>query len=455
MRYPNDTIAAIATAPGEAGISIVRLSGEKALSIADDLYRGWGPRPSSLPGGRFVRGSACAPGGLSHPIDQVVLLVFRAPRSYTGEDVVELQGHGGRVCAQRLLRAALDAGARLAEPGEFTQRAFLNRRIDLLQAEAVADLIRSGSERAARAALEQLEGTLSRTFETVYADLLRIGAEVEACLDFAEEELPVMAASALRERIAGVIGQLLDLLSTAPEGRILREGARVVISGIPNVGKSTLLNVLVGKERAIVSRHPGTTRDTIEEHFVLEGFPLRVIDTAGLRSSACEIEREGVRRARMELGQADLTLFVVDASKRLSAEEEQVMQGAGSRLVVVCNKCDLGVRLTFDTPPVHTVVRCSLLNGTGLAELRQAILSTLALSPETPPHAAISERHRHIVQYALNKMNETSRLMKDEQTWVLAANTIRDTMQSLGEITGKTYSKSLANAIFSRFCIGK
>jgi len=289
-----DTIAAIATAPGEGAIAIVRLTGPASHAIADHIFKGKGAPPSRRPGQSFLHGSIISTNGMA---DEVILLIYRAPHSYTREDAIEIQGHGGFAAAKRILRAVLEAGARMAEPGEFTKRAFLSGRIDLLQAEAVLDLIRARSDRAADAALEQLTGSLSKDFDELYDHTLALAANLEATLDFSEDELPESVMLDVITRRHDVESEFKSLLDSWDEGHLLREGALVVISGKPNVGKSTLLNALVGKDRAIVNPMAGTTRDTIEEQLVISGFMVRIIDTAGLRESPCEIEKEGVSRA--------------------------------------------------------------------------------------------------------------------------------------------------------------
>ena len=278
-------------------------------------------------------------------IDEVIILIMRAPRSYTGEDVVEIQGHGGHVVARRILRRVLDGGARLAEPGEFTQRAFLNGRMDLLQAEAVLDLVRAKSDRAAVAALEQLEGSLSSRFNQVYDQLLAAATDVEASLDFPDDELPQTDTQEIIAHLRTAREEMAQLMTGWDEGHILRDGATVVISGKPNVGKSTLMNTLLGRDRSIVSPIPGTTRDTIEEGLILDGFPVRMVDTAGLRETDCVVEKEGVRRTVMQMERADLHLHMLDASRPMDEQDRaQVESLDADRCIIVLNKVDLGTK---------------------------------------------------------------------------------------------------------------
>lgn len=452
-----ETIAAIATGSGEAGIAIVRVSGPESLQIADALFRGRDGPPSGWSGGTFRRG-VLHRGDREGDVDEVVLLVFRSPHSYTREDVVEIQGHGGRVAARRILNAVLSAGARPAEPGEFTKRAFLNGRIDLLQAEAVADLIGARSERAAAAALEQLEGRLSAVVEGIYDDVVIVAAEIEAGLDFDEGEVPGLVTAGVCARIGGIVGRLETVLATWEEGHLLREGAKVVIAGLPNVGKSSLLNCLLGRNRAIVSAAPGTTRDTIEESLVIDGVVLRLVDTAGLRDADCDAEREGVSRAQESMRGADLTVYVLDGSVQLSAENRAGLGGLRSdRVLVAVNKMDLGRRVTEGELAGWQVVSCCCLTGEGVSRVLTALKNRFTVDSSVPPHAAISERHRQSVQNSLNYLNKAQELLERRmpEEEVLAAAEVRAAVEALGAITGRAYTDELLEAVFSRFCIGK
>ncbi len=457
----NDTIAAIATAPGEAGIAIVRVSGDAALQIADAVFRCAGMKPSDRPGQSFVHGFVHAPGSdadAAADVDEAILLIYRAPRSYTREDVIEIQGHGGATSARRILRAVLDAGARMAEPGEFTRRAFLSGRIDLLQAEAVMDIIRARSDRAAHAAMEQLEGSLSATFIDIYDRLLSVAGDLEATLDFGEDELPAATMRTLRSQLEDIRTDLAKLLAGWEEGHLLREGALVVISGCPNVGKSTLLNALLGSERAIVTHTPGTTRDTLEEQLVLSGIPVRLVDTAGLRETDCDIEQEGIRRTHEQLGRADINLWVVDVSAELSEEErEHISARDPQRCIVVLNKCDIGKMLSPNAFGELSTVTCSLMNGRGVDALRSAILEKLGIAGPVTANATISERHRAIVQDVLNALNDVVDMVDlgQEDLTVMASSSVRMALESIGEITGRTYHADLLDNVFSRFCVGK
>ncbi len=452
--YEPDTIAAIATPPGEGGVGIVRISGPEVWVIADTIFTALDKTPvSELEHGRFVYGKVLdSKGG---EIDTGLALVMRAPRSYTCEDVVEIQGHGGAVGMRRILRRALEAGARMAEPGEFTKRAFLNGRIDLVQAEGIFDLIRARSDRAASAAMEQMEGKLSNQFNAIYDAFLEVAANLETTLDFVEDELPDDVFAGIADLLDRTFRSLDELLDTWDEGRLLREGARVVILGRPNAGKSTLLNALLGFNRAIVSSTAGTTRDTIEEGFVLDGIPLRITDTAGLRETDCEIEAEGIRRAEAHGQEAHLSVYLVDASQPLHEEDRVRLDKLHpDKSIVVLNKVDQGRRIEG----VSGVEAC-LIAGTGVEELKRAMADALEKGADlhTPPHAVISERHRQLLVKAHSEAKQARTFLNEnvEANAVLASEHLRSALEYLGQVTGRVYHEELLDNIFSRFCIGK
>lgn len=451
----HDTIAALATAPGEGAIAIVRLSGPASLPIADALFRCKGAPPSQRASHTFVHGAMVDRQGVA---DEVILLIYRAPASYTREDVVEIQGHGGAMAAQRVLRAVLEAGARLAEPGEFTKRAFLNGRIDLLQAEAVMDLIRARSERSAHSALEQLDGEVSRRFTQIYNHLLESAGIVESALDFPEDELPPYSGDELQQRLASVQAEVGTLIESWGEGHLLREGASIVIMGRPNAGKSTLMNALLGRSRAIVTPHPGTTRDTIEEQLVINGYMVTLVDTAGLRDPGCEIEREGIRRAHEKRSHADLVIYVIDGSHDDHTEDEHELENLeSSKTIIVLNKCDTSSNET--NSPLATIqsfIRLSAITGVGLYRLREAIIHRLASLSPTPHRVTISERHRTQLVRASQEIDKAkASLHSSTPDHVLASAHIRTALEELGIVTGRIYHDELLDNIFSRFCIGK
>jgi tRNA modification GTPase len=464
-----DTIAAIATAEGPAGLAVVRISGPEAWLVAGRVARVDGAPLSGRAAGTFVRAAFVDPGSNS-AIDDGVVLLFRAPASYTGEDVVELQGHGGPVLPRAVLRAVLGAGARMAGPGEFTRRAFLNGRIDLAQAEAVMDLVRAQSDRAAQAARAQLAGGVSREVDACCEELLTVRADVAAQLDFEEGALSGEIRDDARARVARLGEAVGRLLATQREGQLLRQGALVVIGGCPNAGKSSLLNALLKSDRAIVSTYPGTTRDVLEESVVLQGIPLRVMDTAGLREAEHPVEQEGVARAHRALQAADLVIYVVDASRPLSGQHPhllaQALGQAGAPLLVALNKNDLPQCVTDDevrqalrsagVAATEPFLSLCARNGDGLAALQQAIVARLGVDLHAPAHAAVSERHAaELVQAreALTRAREC--LAQGDARLVLAAGELDAAAAALGRITGRVRTDELLDAVFSRFCVGK
>ncbi|MDK2857615.1 MAG: tRNA modification GTPase [Verrucomicrobiota bacterium] len=452
-----DTIAAIATPPGEGGVGIVRISGSGVWRIADEIFQG-PEKPSAAKGGTFFFGKIVAADGTV--IDEGLCLIFRSPRSYTGEDTIEIQGHGGSIVLKKILRRCLEAGARMAEPGEFTKRAFLKGKMDLVQAEAVADLIHAQSDRAANAALEQLEGGLSKKFNRLYDGLVETAADIETTLDFIEDELPDDVFPNLGKKLDESFQTLEELLATWDEGRLLREGARVVIMGRPNAGKSTLFNALLGQDRAIVTDIPGTTRDIIEESLVLDGVPLRVLDTAGLRETDCLIEQEGIRRARAHSASADIAVYLIDCSQPFSHDDgEHLAKLNSKRTVVVLNKVDIrhsGFKFEIsDFQPVET----SLVDAGGVDAVKASIAVKLeaGVNLTAPVHAVISERHRNLLETARAELILARERIANggEEAAAPAADHLRTALEALGEVTGRVYHNELLNNIFSRFCIGK
>lgn len=440
-----DTIAALATAPGRGGVAVVRVSGPAAFRIASALT---GRTVDAAHAGRFFHAAFRAPGGTG-PLDDGLVLVFAAPRSYTGEDVVELQGHGGSLAPRRVLEACLAAGARLARRGEFTERAFLNGRLDLGAAEAVLDLIDARTERAADDAAARLGGAASRALEALYAAALDVSSRLEHALDFSEEELPPDFADTLRAALGGLRAAVERKLSTAREGHILREGARVVLAGAPNAGKSSLLNALLGTRRAIVSEAAGTTRDAIEEWVEIGGWPVRLIDTAGLRAASDAVEAEGVARATALIDAADLVLRLVPCA---DAVDGQSVAGGGTELRV-WSKCDQ----VPDGSAPRGGVRVSAVTGEGLPELRTAIAARLAeraAKSAEETGADVTTRQKECLLAAQTALARADDALAGTD-WVVAANELRGAAEALGRMLGKVYSDDLLDALFSRFCVGK
>ncbi|HTL56516.1 MAG TPA: tRNA uridine-5-carboxymethylaminomethyl(34) synthesis GTPase MnmE [Candidatus Limnocylindrales bacterium] len=454
----DDTIAAIATPLGEAGLAIIRLSGPAALEIADRCFQ-----PAAKPG---IKPSAATShtihfGHIVHKgqiVDEVLLSVMHAPRTFTREHAIEITCHGGMLPAKLVLEAVLISGARLAEPGEFTRRAFLNGRLDLAQAEAVADLIHSRTELALRAANEQLAGKLSRRINELRDQALKILAHVEAHIDFPEEDIAPATRAQLVARLEDSIRYMDDLLRTADEGQILRRGIRAAIVGRPNAGKSSLLNQLLGRDRAIVSAIPGTTRDTIEETANIRGLPVIFIDTAGLREARDEIELEGIRRGRESLSNAEFILHVFDASESfIAADQTFLTEFATKKRILVRNKIDLQSKLEIPALLNTSVVDVCCLTGQGIEQLKEAIKG-LAWSGELRAEmleVMINSRHQDALQRARAALLRTVEALRREETLELVALDLRIGINAIGEIVGKTTTEDLLDVIFSQFCIGK
>jgi len=452
-----DTIVAPATPPGEGGIAILRLSGPRAEAVLDAVFRGR-VAASAMASHRLYHGRLCRADGTA--LDDVLAVLMRTPRSYTGEDVAEIHCHGGSC----LLRAALDlclaAGARLARPGEFTQRAFLNGRLDLAQAEAVAALIAARSEQAARAALAQLDGRLSNLLHRFTADLRDLLTLIEAHIDFPDDDLGGLDLIAVDERAAVIRAAMNRLLATFDTGRALRDGVSVLILGRPNVGKSSLLNALLGEARAIVTEIPGTTRDTVEEHLVLGGIPLRLVDTAGVRDTVDPIELEGVRRARDKVAAADLVLLLVDSSQPLSAEDRMAMALAPpERTLLVRNKCDLPVGTeAADLAGFQRQVTVSAKHGHGMTDLEAAVVDFFSggASAALEEGVVLTERrHREALADALVAIERLRVASSAGRPLECLAMELREALDALGRITGETTPDDILERIFQQFCIGK
>lgn len=432
-----DTIAAVATPPGRGGIGIVRLSGPAVPRIAT-VVLGKIPKPRHATAAAFrdARGAT---------VDEGIALYFPAPHSYTGEPVLELQGHGGAVVMQALLGACLDAGARLAEPGEFTRRAFLEGKLDLAQAEAVADLIDAASREAARSALRSLSGEFSAAITALQSQLIELRALTEAMLDFPEEELDSLHRDDAAARLGNVCRALDEVLDKSRQGSLLRTGIHVVLAGRPNVGKSSLLNRLAGEERAIVTPIPGTTRDALREPIQIEGVPLIVVDTAGLRASSDVLERLGIERTQRELERADLVLVIFEAEERHAPLEELP---AGVARVEVYNKIDLAPGFV---PPAGALA-VSAKTGEGLERLRKAILAAAGWSSAGESVFLARERHLRALERARSHLEAAAR---ESRRWEFFAEELRLAHVALGSITGEFTADDLLGEIFSRFCIGK
>jgi tRNA modification GTPase len=458
-----DTIAAIATAPGSGGLAVLRVSGPRAIPIAGALLSGEEPLERA-PDHSLRHAWAHWPGRPDQRIDEVVAAVFRAPRSYTREDVVELSCHGGALTAQRLLDALGAAGARLALPGEFTLRAFLNGRLDLAQAEAVADLIQAENEAARELALAQLAGSLSKRLSEIEERIADAAAEVEARVDFAEDvgglEVPPHVVDAIRSAHAG----LAALLEGSAWARAVREGLQVPIVGRPNVGKSSLFNALLGEDRAIVTSLPGTTRDRVSESLEISGVRVKLSDTAGIRDGEEPIERLGIERARTALRESRVAIWVLDASEVLTEEDLAIAEAiAGRRILAAFNQCDRESRLDRDAVAARLEgsiwrgVEVSAITGVGLDALREALAELAGADRNGNRIGPVAAHPRHVesLDRARAALARAALVAEAGESGEIVALEMRECLEAMGEVTGRRASEELLDRIFSRFCIGK
>lgn len=454
MIADGDTICAIATPPGRGGVGIVRVSGRLAASIAEAItLQQLTARHAWY--GNFLDGQG-------QVLDQGIALFFPGPHSFTGEDVLELQGHGGPVILDLLLQRVMALGARLARPGEFSERAFLNDKMDLAQAEAIADLIDATSTEAARSAVRSLQGVFSQEIHNLVEQLIQLRIYVEAAIDFPEEEIDFLSDGKVEADLADLLIQLNRVLKAANQGTLMREGMRVVIAGRPNAGKSSLLNALAGQERAIVTDIAGTTRDVLREHIHIDGMPLHIIDTAGLRDTPDEVERIGVERAWQEIEQADRILLLVDATETDATDPEQIWPDfahrlpAASKLTVVRNKVDLNRESPgLSTGTKYPVLRLSALGGQGLDTLRDHLKQLMGFEGHQEAGFIARRRHLDALERAHQALLSGQAQLLGASAGELLAEDLRQAQQALNEITGAFSSDDLLGRIFSSFCIGK
>lgn len=449
-----DTIAAIATPPGKGGVGIVRVSGPQAQEIGHRLLGKADLKPRYAHYGSFYEASDDGPRSL----DQGIALYFPGPNSFTGEDVLELQGHGGPIILDCLLREVIKAGARIARPGEFSERAFLNNKIDLAQAEAIADLIDSASEQAARQAVRSLEGEFSKEINQLVEAITQLRIYVEAAIDFPEEEIDFISDGRVASELSAIKQNLERVFASAKQGSILREGMTVVIAGRPNAGKSSLLNALAGRESAIVTNIAGTTRDVLRENILIDGMPLHIIDTAGLRDSEDLVEQEGIKRAWTEIANADRILLVID-SQTAEAESDAIPSELQpfidqQKLSVIYNKCDLsGHQVAIDNSEISRIY-LSAKHAKGIDLLREHLKSCVGYNDGDTPFIA---RRRHIEALNLGRehIHAGEQQLLNYNAGELLAEELRIAQQALAEITGEFSSDDLLGRIFSSFCIGK
>ncbi len=457
----NDTIAAISTPPGEGGIGIVRISGPKAFQIAEKMYKSKKKSISSIVNKEIAYGHIYNPIN-DEQIDEVLLSKMAAPHTYTAEDVVEINCHGGAMALYKTLEITIMNGARLAEPGEFTQRAFLNGRIDLAQAEAVIDVIRSKSDSSLKIAINQLEGGLSSSIDKIRNDLLIVEANIEATVDFSDEDIETLNRDRLTFQLNEASKKLLALLESFKVGKIIREGLRTAIIGRPNVGKSSILNALLKEKRAIVTSIPGTTRDIIEEILNIGGIPLKIRDTAGLRKPKDEIEKIGIELTEKSLHEADLVLLVIDSSESLNKEDRDIIRKlTGEKTIVVYNKIDLPKKADLDyinnNLSHKEIVQISATERIGIDKLEEAI-KDLVFSGQTfslDETIITNVRHKEAISQALKLINESTECLGEKMPEEIIAGILREAIEILGRIIGKSFNQDLLDTIFSQFCLGK
>lgn len=455
-----DTIAAISTVLGEGGISIIRISGDKSLHIANKIFKGvngkdlMDMRPYSMRYGHIME---LETGDI---LDEVLVSYMKAPRSFTAEDTIEINCHGGVTPTKKILQEVIKAGARVAEPGEFTKRAFLNGRIDLAQAEAVIDIIRSKTDLSMKSAVKQSSGVISKEIGGIRNKLLQVIAHIEATVDFPEEDLEEATGNEVKDTLKEVESEIDRLLATAEEGKLIREGLNVVIVGKPNVGKSSLLNSLLKENRAIVTEVAGTTRDVIEEYINLDGIPIKIIDTAGIRETDDIVEKIGVEKSKEKISEADLIILMLDSSRELDEEDKEIINYVKDKKhVVLLNKSDLSGKIKEDTLEnmnLKNLIKVSAKTGYGLSELKEFI-KQLFFNGEVNTGSILitNTRHKEALIRAKESCNAAVYTLNNTLAIDLASIDIRNAWLKLGEITGDTLEEDIIDKIFSEFCLGK
>ena len=460
MKNSVDTIAAISTPVGFGGIGIVRLSGDKAVSIADSLFESKSGKSLNESHSHKVAYGHLVDPSSGNVIDEVIITMMRAPKTYTREDIVEINGHSGTLVLRQVLETVLNAGARIAEPGEFTKRAFLNGRIDLTQAEAVSNLINSRTKTAARVALSQISGRLSEKIKDIQSDLLTIHAELEVAVDFFDEDIDTTGISAVKTSVTDIAAEISRLLETKRQGKLITAGLATAIIGRTNVGKSSLLNILIDDDRAIVTALPGTTRDLIESLIDIGGVPVKLCDTAGIRAGGDEAEAAGVALSKKTALRADLVLFVLDGSNPVSDEDKQIVGEISERpVIVVINKSDLPQKIDPEEISMQNIIKkvsTSSINGDGIEELKRTIQEHAALDSNIEDDLIIANvRHEHQLERALEALKEMERAIDEGFTEEVLAELLKEATRALGDIVGAASYDELLDEIFSKFCIGK
>ncbi|MGE5627098.1 MAG: tRNA uridine-5-carboxymethylaminomethyl(34) synthesis GTPase MnmE [Solirubrobacterales bacterium] len=454
-----DTICAVSTAVGEGGISIIRVSGEKALAIVDKIFEGKSKEPLKDMKSYTLRYGYIIDSENNH-VDEVIISYMKGPKSYTAEDTIEINCHGGIVAVNKVLETTIKAGARLAEPGEFTKRAFLNGRIDLSQAEAVIDIIRSKTELSMKSAMLQAGGRLSELIGNLRNRLITLIAHIEATVDYPEDDLEEVTSSNASLELKEIITDIQNAALSAEQGKILREGISTVIVGKPNVGKSSLLNSLLMENRAIVTDIPGTTRDIIEEYINIEGIPIKIVDTAGIRDTDDIVEKIGVQKSREKIEEADLIILVLDSSSSFTLEDIEIINYIkGRKCIVLLNKADLDKKIdktALEGIDTDFIINTSIISGKGVSELKDAIVKMFFNGEINSNELLITNvRHKEALINAKNNCIQALKALEDTSAIDLASIDIRNAWYNLGEVTGDTIEEDIIDKIFSQFCLGK
>ena len=455
-----DTIAAVATAYGEGGIGIIRISGEKSLDILRDIFE-FGGETREIQSRRMTYGRIIDKENNSI-IDEVLAVYMKGPKTYTAEDVVEINCHGSVVSLRKTLELVLRKGARMAEPGEFTKRAFLNGRLDLSQAEAVIDVVKAKTDRSFDVAISQLEGGLSLKISEIRQKLLDLLVDITVNIDYPDEDIEEITYENIEQNILLIANMIEKLLSTASTGRMIREGIRIAIVGKPNVGKSSLMNGLLKESRAIVTEVPGTTRDTIEEALSIRNIPVYLVDTAGIRDTSDKVEKIGIEKSKEAFNNADFVIFIIDGSRALSIEDEQIADHLeGKKSLVLINKCDLARAVKIsdvrNLAPDADIIETSLADGSGIEEIEEFIENMVYGGEISQSHSTMVNNVRHIDLLARSRdsLNDARSMTAAGQALEFIEVDVRSAYESLGEITGETVSDDIINEVFARFCLGK
>ena len=453
------TIASISTAPGIGGIGIIRMSGEKSFEILDKIF--FAKKPCDI---EEVKGYTMKYGQIKNKdkiIDEVLVSYFKTPHSYTTENMCEINSHGGIVIMREILRLCLENGAELAEPGEFTKRAFLNGRIDLSQAEAVIDIINTKSNREAKEGIKQLEGYLTQELNKIKEKILEIMTNIEVSIDYPEYDIEELLNTEIKEKLLPIKVDLQKLLDSFDNGKIIKEGIKTAIIGRPNAGKSSLLNAILKEERAIVTEIEGTTRDTIEEFVNINGLPLKLIDTAGIRNTENEVEKIGIEKSKKLAKEADLCIVIIDSSKQLNNEDKEILKMVEpKKTIIILNKIDLECFVDKDTDLISNfknVVKISALKKEGIEDIYQKISQMFNFNEINLDNEIVitNERHKNIIKKAIENINKAEESIYKNMTVDIVAIAIKEVLANLGEITGDVASEEIINEIFARFCLGK